>query len=52
MKRHLEDIIWDKRSESQFNPHDGEDPNWLWTSETQDEMAQHYSNLENKEKDK
>jgi hypothetical protein len=42
----------DKRSESQFNkdPYDGEDPNWLWTSETQDEMSRHYESLEKKDK--
>jgi hypothetical protein len=38
----------DKRSEGQFkyNPQDpydgGEDPNYAWTSESQDEMSQHY----------
>jgi hypothetical protein len=43
MKRHLENMM-DKRSENQFDPYEGgEDPNWLWTSETQDEMAQHYA---------
>lgn len=49
MKRHLED----KRTESQFDPYEGsEDPNWEWTSEKQDEMAQHFLAQEKKEKDK
>jgi hypothetical protein len=31
------------------DPYDGgEDPNWAWTSETQNEMATHYENEEKK----
>lgn len=45
----------DKRSEAQFNmdPYDGgEDPNYAWTSESQDEMASYYEKEHDEKKEK